>query len=185
MHTPEPVMLSLVSRAQTGDAEAWAALYQRYHPMVFHTAYLLLGDIGRAEEFTQDVFVQVYRTLSQYTPERAAFTTWLHHITVNLCLNARRRRLLRWVSWDRLVGDDVQMDLPGPSTVEMVLQTETQREVWQAVQQLPLKLRAAAVLRYYHDLSYDEIAQALGCPIGTVRSRLAAAHARLRNALEE
>jgi RNA polymerase sigma-70 factor (ECF subfamily) len=95
-----------VSQARTGDADAWPALYRRYHGMVFRTAYLLIGDSGRAEEPTQDVFVQVFRSLDRYAPERGAFTTWLHQITVNLCLNARRHRLWRWLSLDLLSGED-------------------------------------------------------------------------------
>ena len=66
-----------------------------------------------------------------------------------------------------------------------MLHSEAQRRIWAAVGRLPIRLRVAVVLRYYHDLSYAEIAAALGCPVGTVRSRLHAAHARLRAELAE
>ncbi len=72
--------------------------------------------------------------------------------------------------------------MPTPPPIELALHSEQQRRVWQAVQRLPIKLRAAVVLRYYHDMSYEEVAQALGCPVGTVRSRLHAAHAAARRA---
>ena len=185
MNAIEAQAPAFVLQAQSGDTEAWAGLYRRYSCMVFRTAYLLLGDRQRAEELTQDVWVQVYRNLHTFSPERGAFTTWLHRITVNLCSNTRRQRLLRWLSLDRGELDREALPASTPAVLETILRGEEQREVWQAVQRLPLKLRAAVVLRYYQDLSYEEIAQALSCPIGTVRSRLAAAHARLREVLED
>jgi RNA polymerase sigma-70 factor, ECF subfamily len=177
----DPIVTGLVRAALTGDQGAFVALYERYGALVFRTAYLLLGDAGRAEDVTQDVFMRLYRRLGDYQPERAAFTTWLHRITVNACLNARRPRLLAWLSLDRRQG----LAVPTPPPIELALHSEQQRRVWQAVQRLPIKLRAAVVLRYYHDMSYEEVAQALGCPVGTVRSRLHAAHARLRDTLQE
>jgi RNA polymerase sigma-70 factor (ECF subfamily) len=177
----DPLVLRLLYAARTGDNDAFTALYERYSVLVFRTAYLLLGDAGRAEDVTQEVFVRLYQRLGDYQPERAAFSTWLHRITVNACLNARRPRLLAWLSIER--APDLPISTPPP--VELALHSEEQRQIWQAVQQLPLKLRAAVVLRYYHDLSYEEVAQALGCPVGTVRSRLHAAHARLHDMLQE
>jgi RNA polymerase sigma-70 factor (ECF subfamily) len=180
----DPQSVRLVRAAQTGDQEAFAALYQRYGALVYRTAYLLLGDVGEAEELTQDVFVRLQGSLARYHPDRGAFSTWLHAITVHACLNARRR-LWRWLSLDRARAEGIDLparDLPPP---ELALRGEEQRRIWHAVQRLPIKLRAAVVLRYYHDLSYEELAQALACPIGTVRSRLHAAHARLRADLEE
>ena len=180
----DPQVSRLVRAAQTGDQEAFAALYQRYGALVYRTAFLLLGDAGLAEELTQDVFVRMYGSLARYQPERGAFSTWLHSITVRACLNARRRRLWRWLSLDRAHAEGIEL----PSTalpLDLALRGEEQRRIWRAVQQLPIKLRAAVVLRYYHDLSYEELAQALACPIGTVRSRLHAAHAKLRADLDD
>ena len=177
----DPLVIRLLHAARTGDDDAFAALYERYSVLVFRTAYLMLGDAGRAEDVTQDVFVRLYQRLGDYQPERAAFTTWLHRITINACLNARRPRLLTWLSIKRAQD----LPIPAPPPIELALRGEEQRRVWQAVQRLPIKLRAAVVLRYYHDLSYEEVAQALGCPVGTVRSRLHAAHARLRDTLQE
>jgi len=180
----DPQIAALVHAAQIGDQGAFAALYERYGASVYRTAYLMLGDAGRAEELTQDVFVRLHRRLGQYSTERGAFSTWLYSITINACLNARRHGWLRWLSLDRARADG--LDLPDDrQPLDLALRSEEQRRIWCAVQRLPLKLRAVVVLRYYHDLSYDEIASTLGCPIGTVRSRLHAAHARLRDALAE
>ena len=181
----DPRIVQLVREAQTGDHEAFAALYQHYGALVYRTACLMLGDAGRAEELTQDIFVRLHSRLNQYHPDRGAFTTWLHSITVNACLNARRRRLLAWFSLDRASADGLELQDDRLPPLNLALRGEEQCRIWQAIQRLPLKLRAAVVLRYYHDLSYEELAQALGCPIGTVRSRLHTAHARLRSELEE
>jgi RNA polymerase sigma-70 factor (ECF subfamily) len=181
----DPQISRLVRAAQTGDQEAFTALYQHYGALVYRTAYLLLGDAGRAEELTQDVFVRLHSRLGQYQPDRGAFTTWLHSITVNVCLNARRRRLLSWFSLDRASANGLELQDQRQPLLSLALRGEEHRRIWQAVQRLPIKLRAAVVLRYYHDMSYEDLAQALGCPIGTVRSRLHAAHARLRVDLAE
>lgn len=180
---PDVMSVGLVQQACLGDTEAFAALYQQYETRVFRTAYLLLGDAGRAEEITQDVFVQVYQRLDEYRPERGAFSTWLQRITVNLCLNSRRRKVLAWFSLDR--AQHMELDSTAPLPLDQALRGEEQQRTWRAIQSLPLRLRAVVVCRYYQDLSYEEIAQVLDCPIGTVRSRLHAAHARLRRTLEE
>ena len=184
MSSGDPQDATLLHAAQAGDQAAFAALYQRYGALVYRTAYLMLGDAGRAEELTQDVFMRLHRRLDQYSAERGAFSTWLYSITVNACLNARRRPWLGWLSLDRAHADGLD-SAADQQPLDLALRGEEQRRIWRAVQQLPLKLRAVIVLRYYHDLSYDEIASALGCPIGTVRSRLHAAHARLRGELAE
>jgi RNA polymerase sigma-70 factor (ECF subfamily) len=173
----------LVQAAQHGDGEAFAAFYERYGALVYRTAYLLLGEAGRAEDATQEVWLRVYRALGSYRPERGAFTTWLHALTVNACLNDRRRRWFGWLSLERARDAGAEPPGAGPPPIERLLQNDEQRRIWRAVQALPFKLRVAVVLRYYHDLRYAEIAEALECPVGTVRSRLHAAHERLRRAL--
>jgi RNA polymerase sigma-70 factor, ECF subfamily len=181
----DPQVSQLVRAAQTGDQEAFAALYQRYGALVYRTAYLLLGDAGHAEELMQDVFVRLHSSLARYQPERGAFSTWLHSITVHACLNARRRRLWGWLSLDRARSEGVELPASELPPLDLALRGEEQRRIWRAVQRLPIKLRAAVVLRYYHDLSYEELSQALACPVGTVRSRLHAAHAKLRADLDD
>ena len=84
--------LTLIRRCQAGDTEAFASLFETYKNLVFHTAYLILDNRVDAEDVLQEVFVQVYRSLETYDPARGAFTTWLYRITVNRCINFRRRR---------------------------------------------------------------------------------------------
>jgi RNA polymerase sigma-70 factor (ECF subfamily) len=166
--------LALIRRCQAGDEAAFAALFEQYKNLVFKTALLLLDGAGtpapeaEAEEALQEVFLSVYRSLGSYQPERAAFSTWLYRITVNHCLNRRRRRRWPWLSLDRVPA--AQASAPSPE--HALSETEA---VASALRCLSDKLRATVVLRFYADLSYAEIAQVLDIPIGTVKSRLAEA----------
>jgi RNA polymerase sigma-70 factor (ECF subfamily) len=167
--------LALIRRSQAGDEAAFAALFEQYKNLVYKTAVLLLDSAcvaspeAEAEEALQEVFLSVYRSLASYQPERAAFSTWLYRITVNHCLNRKRRRLpWAWLSLDRVPAAQAA----GPSPEQALGETE---EVRAALRRLSAKLRATVVLRFYADLSYAEIAQALDIPIGTVKSRLAEA----------
>jgi RNA polymerase sigma-70 factor (ECF subfamily) len=173
------VDLVLIRRSQAGDEEAFAALFHAYKNLVYRTAYLMLDDAGEAEDVLQEVFYQVHRSLAAFDPAKGAFTTWLHRITVNQCLNRRRRPRLPVLSLERL------FHLPWAGHVASLEDRLADEEVvGQALRQLSDKLRAAVVLRYYRELSYDEIAQILEIPVGTVKSRLDAALKVLRRQLE-
>ncbi len=164
---------NVIRRSQAGDVNAFAALFHQYKNMVYKTAYLMLDSSQEAEDALQEIFVQVHRNLSTYQSGKGAFTTWLHRITVNHCLNRRRR-----LRWTRFWGDVNLLNLTGttPSPEEQ-LGNEVVR---QGLSQLSDKLRSIIVLRYYHDLTYADIAHILNIPIGTVKSRLNQAIARLR-----
>jgi RNA polymerase sigma-70 factor, ECF subfamily len=170
---PRPV-LALIRGSAAGDEGAFAALFEQYKNLVFKTALLLLDGAGaaapeaEAEEALQEVFLNVYRSLASYQPERAAFSTWLYRITVNHCLNRRRGRRWPWLSLEQLPAGTGAT----PSPEHALSETD---EVRGALRRLSGKLRATVVLRFYADLSYAEIAQVLDIPIGTVKSRLAEA----------
>jgi RNA polymerase sigma-70 factor, ECF subfamily len=165
------------------DPQALDRLYQRHQAMVLRTTYLILGSWEQAEDVAQEVWVQVTRAAGSYRAEQGAWSTWIHQITVNRCLTVRRR-VRAWVTRESRLAEGAELQSRLASPLESVLQQEQQRQIWSAVRHLPLKLRAAVVLRYYHDLSYEEVAEVLACPIGTVRSRLHAAHQRLRGTLD-
>ena len=169
--------MDLIRRCQVGDEQAFAALFHKYKNLVYKTAYLMLGDADEAEDVLQEVFVQVYKSLDAYDPEKGAFTTWLYRITVNNCLNWRRKQRLPFLSLDE-APPSLASRLPSP---EGRMEEEA---VWQAVRGLSDKLRAVVVLRYYWELSYAEIAQILDIPLGTVKSRLNLALRTLRKELE-
>ena len=84
--------MQIILRAQSGDREAFAILFEQYKNLVYKTAYLMLGELTEAEDALQEIFVQVYRSLLDSTHPKAAFTTWLHRVTFNYCLNHRRKK---------------------------------------------------------------------------------------------
>ena len=84
--------MQIISRAQSGDREAFAILFEQYKNLVYKTAYLMLGESSEAEDALQEIFLQVYKSLSGFDPGKAKFTTWLYRITFNYCLNHRRKK---------------------------------------------------------------------------------------------
>jgi len=171
--------MDLIQRSQSGDEEAFAALFHQYKNLVYKTAYLLLGDAHEAEDVLQEVFIRIYRSLQTFQPEKGSFTKWLHRVTVNQCLNWRRKRRLSFSSLEEIPGLDPKGSAP-PSPENMELTEGIQR----MVSNLKPKQRAVVVLRYYWGYSYDEISQILGIPLGTVKSRLWKALRTMRKELE-
>jgi RNA polymerase sigma-70 factor (ECF subfamily) len=168
--------LQILLRAQSGDREAFAILFEQYKNLVYKTAYLMLGEPAEAEDALQEIFVQVYRSLSGFDPRRAAFTTWLYRVTFNYCLNHRRKRRYFTLPLEE-ASPSLQSEFPGGQLAEMEV-------VQQAIGKLTDKQRAVVILRYFWDLPYAEIAQILDVPLGTVKSRIDMALRNLRKVLE-
>lgn len=165
--------LELVRRCQAGDGEAFAGLFHKYKNLVYKTAFLMLGNERDSEDVLQEVFLQAYRSLRQYDARKGALSTWLYRITINDCLNWRRKRRLPTLSLDEVVEPSHE-DVPGVDD-----------DVWRAVSRLSPKLRAVVVLRYYNDLSYAELTEVLDIPLGTVKSRLHQALASIKGELTD
>ncbi len=172
-------MDTVVERCQAGDEGAFEALFEAYKNLVYRTAYLMLGTTHEAEDALQEVFLKVCRSLESYDPSKGAFTTWLHRITMNHCLNQRRKR--RPAPLEFAESEDALASRQ-PSAERQVERDDSLRR---ALGHLSQKLRAVVVLRYYLDLSYDEIGQVLEVPAGTVKSRIHSALRVLRRELAD
>jgi RNA polymerase sigma-70 factor (ECF subfamily) len=172
---------TLARRAQAGDGAAFGELARRYAGAIFNQAYRMLGDAHEAEDAVQEVMLRAYSRISTYDPERR-FVTWLLAIGNNYCIDRLRRRRMSWVTLD-----DVAFWLPsqeaGPE--RSALQGERRDAVQRALQGLPESYRGVTVLRYWHDLSYQEIAEALDLTEATVKTRLHRARKMLETALSE
>ncbi len=170
----------LAQAARAGEQSAFATLVERYSGAVFNQAYRMLGDAGEAEDAVQEVFLRAYRRLDTYDPQRR-FVTWLLTIGSNYCIDRLRRRRFSW-----LTLDDVAFWLPsveaGPE--RSALRSEQRDMVQRALQQLPENYRSVTVLRYWHDLSYLEIAAALNLTEATVKTRLHRARKMIAEALD-
>lgn len=154
------------NRWQSGDAAAFEALFREFERLVFKNAYLITGTREEAEDILQEVFVSVWRSRQTFDPNKGKVTTWLHKITVNKCLERRRKKKLPSVSLESL-------GLPETHLSDEVLESKQEYErLIETMNSLDTKHRAVLVLRYFDDLSYEEIAQTVGVPLGTVKSRI-------------
>ncbi len=164
---------ALVRRFQTGDEAAFDALVERHRARIYGLVCRLAG-VGEADDLAQDVFVAAYKSLPSFRGD-AAFGTWLYRIAIHTCSHHLRRRRPEALELDEAAPDGRRDGDPEARA----MQRELQGVVRGAIDRLPLKLRAVIVLRDMHGMSYEEIAGVVGCPIGTVRSRLYYATRRL------
>jgi RNA polymerase sigma factor (sigma-70 family) len=167
---------ALIERARAGRAGAYDELYRRHRDRVARTAYLLIRDADAAQDIVQDAFLIGWRDLHRLRrPEQ--FRAWVTGIALNLC---RRRR--RAAARDRSRSDEAE---PAGSQVDAADAVALRVVVRRAVDALPRPMREAVVLRFYCGFAESEISVALGVPVGTVKSRLSRARARLAEALRE
>jgi RNA polymerase sigma-70 factor (ECF subfamily) len=168
--------LELVTKAQGGDRVAFGELVRWHREGVINVVYRMCGDVNLAEDAAQEAFVRAWQHLPNYRP-RTPFRNWVYRIATNAALDVlRRERETVDVDGLSLVSPD-----GGP---EAAVEAEERGEgVWRAVLALPPSSRAVLILREYEGLSYREIADTLGIPIGTVMSRLNYARKRLRESL--
>ncbi|MDD4880529.1 MAG: RNA polymerase sigma factor RpoE [Gallionellaceae bacterium] len=167
----------LVERARAGDKRAFGLLVEKYQRRLFRLLSRMVRDPEEVEDIAQETFIKAYRALPNFRGD-AAFYTWLYRIGVNTAKNylATRKKAMPTIS-DQAMGDDdepderlVARDISTPETELMSKQIAM--AVNQVVEALPEELRTAITLREMEGLSYEEIAEMMGCPIGTVRSRI-------------
>jgi RNA polymerase sigma-70 factor (ECF subfamily) len=181
-----------VARFQGGDESAFEPLVTRSEAEIFRLARRMLGDSEDALDAAQETFLRAFRGLRSFRGE-AAFRSWLIGIAINVCRNkrgsaaARASRLnVPLVDEDPETGAEIQRDLadPRPNPEAAAHGAEIQRALARALVALAAEHREILLLREMEGLEYDEIVRVLGCPLGTVKSRLCRARAALREALE-
>jgi RNA polymerase sigma factor (sigma-70 family) len=172
-----------ISRAREGDSGAWADLYRRFAPAVYRFCRRAMPSREDAEDATSEVFLKVHGKLDQYDDSRP-FNAWLYRVAANHCWDMLRRRRVRQ---DLETGDVESMPLehPDPGQLERLLTERSAAQVRKGLEQLPNRTRMALTLRYYADMSYDEIAEALGVRRAFVGVLLLRARHQLRRMLEE
>lgn len=172
----DPLDHELVRRVQLGERAAFDVLVRRYQHRVIAVISRYIGDRAEAEDVAQDSFIRAYRAIGGFRGD-AQFYTWLHRIAINTAKNHLVAMKRRPPTDDIDVVDAEQFDaalaLRETDTPEReLMRQEVEQTVMRAVNALPDELRQAITLREVEGLAYDEIAQQLGCPIGTVRSRI-------------
>lgn len=171
---------ALMVRVQGGDRDAFGDLVERHEDAVVNYLTRLTRDRGRAEELAQEAFLRLYQKASRYE-ERGHLLSYLLRIATNL-LRSEQRRAQRWRALLPIAASNAEP--PPPSPQRRALSAEATRVVDEALEKLPLRYRAPVVLRDIEGLSYKEIAAALGCREGTVKSRINRGRERLKTLLE-
>jgi RNA polymerase sigma-70 factor, ECF subfamily len=166
---PDPIT---IQRARAGDSRAFSRLVEAYQTPVYNLCYRVLGNPHDAEEAAQETFLRAYTRLGSYDPARP-FKTWLLAIAHHYCIDRLRRRRLNFLSLD----DEPALDTAAWRSAaltpeETALRRERDGEIQALLDLLPAKDRSALVMRYWYDLSYDEIAQATATTVSAVKSRL-------------
>jgi len=173
----------LLTRIARGDAEALGALYDRYVPLVFPVALRILRVRAEAEDALHDAFVIVHERASQYTPERGSVPSWLVTLVRNLCIDRARRRQRRG---DLIQKQASEATTPAPEPPDVLLADAAERaRVRDALGRLSEEQRSTLLVAFFEGLSYPEIAEREGIPLGTVKSRAARAMAALREELQK
>lgn len=169
--------LLLVERVQSGDREAFGLLVGKYQRKLLRLVMRMVRDPAEAEDVTQEAFIKAYRAMPNFRGD-SAFYTWLYRIGVNtaknwLVANGRRMPVMSEIVDDETEGIEESVLLRDDETPDRVLMSRQIGEtVNAAMEALPEDLRTAIGLREIEGLSYEEIAQVMDCPIGTVRSRI-------------
>ena len=176
-----------VEQCQEGDAQAFRQLVEKYEGRIYNLACSIVGDRDAAQDAAQETFIRAYQAISRFRGQ-STFYTWLYRIGVNVCLNAaqKEKRRVDTASLDdviesKSISSDVIFSKKAPdSDIERI---QLREHIQKVLQELTPDHRAVIVLKDLEDQSQEEIAEALGCSIGTVKSRLSRARAHLRDLL--
>ncbi len=170
----------VIKACQNGDREAFRLLFEAYKDRVFSIAvYSLHGDHTAASDVTQQIFLKLMTTIGQFRGE-SQFSTWLHRLVVNSCIDEQRKRH-RYLGLDDVTFKKENRERKPPE--RRYERRELAESVKDAVRQLKPNFRMAILLKYVEGFSYEEIAEVLGCSTGTVASRLNRGHKELARRL--
>lgn len=174
--SPSPTDQQLVARAREGDQRAFELLVRKYQHKVLKLIMRYVRDMDEAMDLTQETFVKAWKALGSFRGD-SAFYTWIYRIAVNTAKNhlvsVQRQPYTVDLDADETDQYAAEPELTDTNTPEgEALGSELHRVVMQAIHDLPEDLRTAITLRELEGLSYEEIAEVMGCPIGTVRSRI-------------
>lgn len=168
---------TLIQRFIDGDKEGFEMLVKRYQNRVINIVYSLTGNNQNADDISQEIFIKVYKHLPAFE-KKAEFSTWLYRIAVNTTYTYLKKEK-RYLPATNML--ESQIAKKGPEAI--IDGNEREGIIKQAIERLPFKLRSVIVLKEIEGLSYKDIAQSLGCRIGTVESRLFRARGMLRKIL--
>ena len=179
MKSEQAVDWRVIKACQEGDRDAFRVLFETYQDRAYSIAYHFSGDESVARDMTQQVFLKLFGSIGQFH-FNSEFSTWLYRLVANVCMDEHRRRR-RFIPW----GSETEIyHLVERSTGEdYARRRELGASIRRAITELKPKLRMVILLKYFEELSYEEMAQALGCSPGTIASRLNRGHQMLARKL--
>jgi RNA polymerase sigma-70 factor (ECF subfamily) len=169
--------------AQQGDSRAFMQIVDAFQRPVYNLCYRMLGDAAEAEDAAQETFLRAYSKLNSYDPSQK-LSSWLLSIASHYCIDRLRKQRYQFVSWDELPPWRWLPDT-APQPEEATLKHEAREALQGLLDELPADYRAATVLRYWYDMSYDEIAAALDTSVSAIKSRLFRARQMLAEAAQQ
>lgn len=176
--------LALVRRAKKGDYRAFDLLVLKYQSRIVSIAFKFVKEIQLAEDISQESFIKAYRSIDSFR-EESAFYTWLYRITANTAKNylvSKGRRKESSISDFNISENEDFFELPTSDSPEQILMAQSLKDtIYDALSDLPEDTRTALSLREFEGLNYEEIAEIMNCPVGTVRSRIFRGREALEN----
>ncbi len=178
----------LVSKTLGGEEEAFSQLYDRYRQRIHSTVYRIIQDAAEAQDATQEVFIKLYRSLYDWNPQKAKFSTWLYRLAANHAIDCWRSRRRRRESQPAEVGD--REAFPEQPISDAILtpfgaleNKESIEQIRRCVDDLPELQKKVFLLRYFQDMKLEEIAEMEDCSLGTVKTSLFRATHAVRRAV--
>lgn len=167
----------IIDRAVMGDEKAYAELMNKYRKSVYHTVLKMVRNIDDAEDLTIEAFAKAFKNLPKFKKDYT-FSTWLFRVATNNCIDFIRRKKLETYSIDNNFanedGDSLSIDIKdnNPNPQEEVIKTQKIQIIQEIVNLLPVRYKILVKLRYFEEMSYEEIAEEVNAPLGTVKAQL-------------
>ncbi|MCB0278380.1 MAG: sigma-70 family RNA polymerase sigma factor [Calditrichaeota bacterium] len=179
----------IIKRALNNDQAAYRELLTKYQHRVLILVKKIIYDAQEADDLTQEAFIKAFNNLQSFNFE-FAFSTWLFKIATNNCIDYLRKKRLKTFSMNKSIqqkdGETQQEYADSTPTIEReMIQTETSKQIMDAIEKLPPKYRQAIIMRHNEEKSYEEIAEILDLPLGTVKARIFRARELLNKSLRK
>ncbi|MBN1218473.1 MAG: sigma-70 family RNA polymerase sigma factor [Anaerolineae bacterium] len=177
-----PEQSQWIAQAKAGNQTAFGQIVEKYQQPVYNICYHMLKNAEEAEDAAQEVFLRVYTKLDTYD-DRRQFSTWLFAIASHYCLDRWKKRRFQLISWDDL--KECLSDRETTQPEKVALEAEASQEVQELLKSLQPDYRIVVILKYWHTMSYEEIASALDTTVGTIKSKLFRARKTLASAASQ
>lgn len=170
---------------QLVDISTFESLFHKYKRLVYRTAYLITGDTEDAKDIMQEVFISVWKSRRTFNPKKGKLTTWLHRITVNECSKKKNKKRLDFSYLEEFTEQNYRLSESSVLPESIVIKKDENEALMKVLSTLDTNHRSVIVLRFFNDLSYNEIAEITSTPLGTVKSRMYYALESLRKKLSD